>query len=223
MALELDHVFCLVEEPGPAVEHLEADGWRLDPGREHPGQGTRNRRLVWSAQYFEVLWLTDRAEAEANPLRLDRRADWAVTGASPFGFGLRGLIDPAAREEFWLYDQLGPRIWIHRDGADQPERPLVFVLETNPREMEAQRPRTWLAAEQAQHREGELTSVVVRGPAPPALPAFSGPPVTWAQGEHHLELVVDPDGVARTIAPALTLRARAGLRPRASRTGRGSR
>jgi hypothetical protein len=72
-------------------------------------------------------------------LRLDRRWDWTTTGASPFGLGFRGQLDPAHRDEFWLYDALGPRIWIHRDNERSPERPLVFVLETAEEQMEQRR------------------------------------------------------------------------------------
>jgi hypothetical protein len=95
--LELDHVFCLVADPGRAVRRLEDAGWA--------------------------------AETRVNPLRLDRRAEWNVTGASPFGLGFRGRLDAADRDDYSLYDAVGPRIWIHRDNERFPERPLVFVLE----------------------------------------------------------------------------------------------
>jgi Glyoxalase-like domain len=126
--LELDHVFCIVSDPAQAARRLEDDGWVLDAGQAHRGQGTRNRRLAWPEQFFELLWVTDAAEARANPLRLDRRADWATTGASPVGLAFRGQIDPAHGDEFWLYDALGLRIWVHRDNERYPQRPLVLVL-----------------------------------------------------------------------------------------------
>jgi len=112
--LELDHVFAMVTDPGQAAARLEDHEWVLDVGQAHRGQGTRNRRLVWPEAYFELLWLTDAAEAAANPLRLDRRAAWTTAGASPFGVAFRGQIESADSHEFWLYDALGPRIWIHR-------------------------------------------------------------------------------------------------------------
>ena len=93
--LELDHVFCIVGDPGPAARCLEDDGWVLDAGQAHGGQGTRNRRLVWPGLFFELMWVTDVGEARSNPLRLDRRADSTTTGASPLGLGFRGRIDRA--------------------------------------------------------------------------------------------------------------------------------
>ena len=191
--LELDHVFCLVTDPGQAAQRLEDDGWVLDAGQAHPGQGTRNRRLRWPDQFFELLWVTDSAEARSNPVRLDRRADWATSGASPFGLAFRGQVDPAHSHEFWLYDALGPRIWIHRDNERVPERPLVFVLEAAEEEIEQRNP-------------GELREVRVRGPSAPLLPAFAGPSIVYVKGAHLLELVVGDEGAARPVSDALIIR-----------------
>jgi Glyoxalase-like domain len=83
--LELDHVFSFVTDRGKAARRLEGDGWVLDPGQAHRGKRTRNRRLAWPEQFFELLWVCESAEARANTLRLDRRADWTTTGATPFG------------------------------------------------------------------------------------------------------------------------------------------
>jgi hypothetical protein len=113
--LELDHVFCIVSQPEQTARWLEHHGWMLDDGQIHRGQGTRNRRLIWAEQFLELIWVINAAEASANPLRLDRRSAWGTTGASPFGLGFRGELDPSDSNEFWLYDALGPRIWIHRE------------------------------------------------------------------------------------------------------------
>ena len=134
--LELDHVFCMVTDPGHAAQRLLDDGWVLDAGQAHRGQGTRNRRLWWPEQFFELLWVTDPAEARSSPVRLDRRADWATTGASPFGLAFRGQVAPPLSAEFWLYEALGRRILIDRDNERVPERPLVFVLDAAEEEME---------------------------------------------------------------------------------------
>ncbi len=197
--LELDHVFCMVTDPGEAARRLEDDGWVLDAGQAHRGQGTRNRRLMWPEQYFELLWVSDAAEARANPLRLDRRADRATTGASPVGLGFRGRIDPG--DDFWLYDALGPRIWIHRDNERHPERPLVFVLEATAEEI-ARRRRPAVAHD----RPGALREIRVRGPSAPSVPPFAGPPIVYEPGPHRLELVVADDGVAVPVSDGLVLR-----------------
>jgi hypothetical protein len=95
--LGLDHAFFLVDDLAGAAGRLEADGWVLDSGRRHAGQGTRNRRLRWRERFFELLWLHDEAQARANALRLDRRAHWRDTDASPVGLALRGPARTSCR------------------------------------------------------------------------------------------------------------------------------
>src|SRR3954447_17013990 len=87
--LQLDHVFCFVPPDGDWAGRLTVAGWALDAGTVHEGQGSRNRRLAFAGQFLELVWLHDPELARANPLRLDRRAHGAGSGASPFGFGLR--------------------------------------------------------------------------------------------------------------------------------------
>src|SRR5262249_28676932 len=99
--LELDHVFFVVGDPEDAVARLEGEGWALDEGQAHAGQGTRNRRLIWPGLFFEILWVIDAEELRGNVLRLDRRAGWRASGASPVGLAFRGQVEPAG---FWLYD-----------------------------------------------------------------------------------------------------------------------
>jgi hypothetical protein len=173
----------------------------LDEGRRHAGQGTRNRRLRWPERFFELLWIEDEAEARANALRLDRRAAWATTGASPVGLAFRGRPGEAELAAYWPYDALGFRIWVHRDNEDHPERPMVFSLE-----LEAGLAGGAPAA--PQRRPGTLRELRVRGPAAPSLPAFAGPPVVHEPGPYGLELVVDPGGALLEVAPGLTLRRR---------------
>jgi hypothetical protein len=204
--LELDHVFCMVTDPRRAAERLEDDGWVLDAGQAHHGQGTRNRRLVWRERFFELLWVTDAAEARANPLQLDRRADWASTGASPIGLAFRGQIEPEHSDEFWLYDALGPRIWIHRDNERFPERPLVFVLEAGEEQMQQRRRRASVSQAVRHRRPGDLHEVRVRGPSAPSVPSFAGPPIIYERGPHALELVVGSQGSVHTLSDGLTIR-----------------
>lgn len=200
--LELDHVFCVVDDLDGAAGRLQSDGWALDAGSVHPGQGTRNRRLVWAEQYLELLHVGNLAEARANRLRLDRRAEWSSTGASPFGFGLRGGLPEVSQKDFWLYEDLGLRIWVHRDNERAPERPLVFVLETAGAELEKRRARSRALQ---RGRSAVLREVRVRGPSPALLPSYLGPRIVNVQGPHHLELVVG-DGPARAVTEILTVR-----------------
>ncbi|MBV9005241.1 MAG: VOC family protein [Solirubrobacterales bacterium] len=188
--LELDHVFCVVDDLDHTAALLEQDGWVLDAGTVHTGQGTRNRRLLWPEHYLELLRVVDPSEAFANPLRLDRRAEWRSTGASPFGLVLRGQLADRQRQHFIAYDDLGPRLWVHRDNLEAPARPQVFVFETAEHELERRRPRSRRPRVLPPGRNGALQEVHVRGPEPARLPPQTGPMVLQVTGAHHLELVV---------------------------------
>jgi hypothetical protein len=179
VSLQLDHVFRVVTDPEAAVRRLEAQGWSLDSGQAHDGQGTRNRRLALAGCFLEVLWITDEAEARANPLRLDRRARGE---ASPLGLGFRGVLH-REQDRFWPYDALGIRIWIHRDNEEAPDRPLVFVLEGL---------RTRAGA-----RAPTLREVRVGGSSAPSLPAYDGPPIRFQSGRPRLDLRVGESAVIR--------------------------
>jgi len=203
VTLELDHVFCLVGDLDEVACRVEKAGWMLDSGSVHPGQGTRNRRLVWPQHYLELVGITDRREASANRMRMDRRADWSSTGASPFGFGLRGELAAADRAEYWLYDDLGIRIWVHRDNEQAPERPLVFVLEMNEARLAQRRARLRGADHGGQIRRS-LEALYVQADAPARLPVCAGPRVTQSRGVPRLELVAGP-GPAQAMTDILAI------------------
>jgi hypothetical protein len=194
----------MLSEPGQTARRLQDDGWMLDEGQAHRGQGTRNRRLIWAEQFLELIWVIDAAEATANPLRLDRRSDWGATGASPFGLGFRGQVDRSDSNEFWLYDALGPRIWIHRDNERFPQRPLIFVLELGAEEIEQRRLRRAAASGAVGPRQpGDLGEIRVHGPSAPSLPPFAGPSITYVPGPHLLELVVGDENRSQPVTDVL--------------------
>jgi hypothetical protein len=179
--LVLDHVFCMVPPEGNWGARLTAAGWILDDGTRHAGQGTRNRRLVLAEHYLELVWVEDVGEARAGRLRLDRRADWRRTGASPFGLGLRGTPPEVDREHYRLHEDLGFPMWVHRNDEREPERPLVVVLDLPA----GRRPATTPV------NAGSLTALRHTGPAPMRGPHWTGPAYTWTAGPHRLELEVD--------------------------------
>jgi hypothetical protein len=194
--LELDHVFCMVPPDGDWADRLAAAGWQLDRGTAHPGQGSRNRRLIWCGHYLELLWVEDADAARRNPLRLDQRADWRRTGASPFGFGLRGQLPDSLRADYWRLDGLPMDVWVHRDSDRAPQRPLVFVLDltTLPAAHAGGRAAGGRAAggrPATAANPGLLRSIAHTGPQRAPLPPFAGPPVPFTPGAHRLTLTVD--------------------------------
>ncbi|MGE5084702.1 MAG: hypothetical protein ACM3MG_00270 [Bacillota bacterium] len=54
----------------------------------HLGQGTANRAIIFKENYLEFIFMDLLGDAKKNPLRLDKRAEWNNTCASPFGICL---------------------------------------------------------------------------------------------------------------------------------------
>jgi hypothetical protein len=203
--LELDHIFCIVDDLVQASRRFEHDGRVLDRGSAHEGQGTRNRRLAWPEHHLELLCVVDRVEARASRLRLDRRAEWASTDVSLFGCGFRGVLPDVYRDDYWLYEGSGARVWMHYDNERAPARPLVFVLEMPGTEMEQRRPRSRPSRPVQAPACRDAQRVRVSGPSPASLPRYAGPPTTQTSGPHHLDLVVGRHGSAQPITPILTI------------------
>jgi hypothetical protein len=88
--LELDHVIVFL----PGSEVLDSlfpgpGGLLLDQGTRHVGQGTRNRRVIFSDCYIELVWVDSPVDAQASGLHFQERCSGA---ACPFGVVARGLL-----------------------------------------------------------------------------------------------------------------------------------
>lgn len=128
--LTLDHVFVCVDPELAEAKRLMAMGLTCEFERQHPGQGTCNKLVLFADHYLELLYLADRREAEHNLVRLDRRVDWRHTGASPFGIALRGPKAAVADHDWTSYAIAGaPKILILRRTLDDLTLPLVILFE----------------------------------------------------------------------------------------------
>jgi Glyoxalase-like domain len=108
MSTELDHIFIMCEVEAPEAAALTRIGLVEGPANVHPGQGTACRRFSFPRQYFELLWVRDRAEAQSEttaPTRLWARWSARRHGACPFGLVFRPGADAVARPPFptWSY------------------------------------------------------------------------------------------------------------------------
>ncbi len=204
MSLSFDHVLCIVDDLDLAATRITEAGWKLDHGSVHAGQGTHNRRLVGPTHYLELLHVNDHVEAARNRLRLDRRASWRTTGASPFGIGLRGQIPTQCRADFWLYDELGVRIRVHHDNEHAPQRPLVFALELSAEQLRQRAVRTAAAHNAPRQNPLTIRHLQTTGREPPHLPPYTGPPITHTRGAPHLHVETGV-GPAEAITEILTI------------------
>jgi len=211
--LELDHVFCFVEPGFPAENEVRGAGFQMAFGREHPGQGTENRLLLFDDAYVEFLWIRDRDEARRNILRLDRRSR-----ACPFGIALRGSLPRPLRRFFWRYRlpdfPLGS-LAIFEPSRREPMLPILFVVQSMLGRVDRPRERGY-PVPFFEHRNGcrRIEHCILTGPGVTrlVLPA-SGLPVTFREGTSwHLELFIGGGDFEPIAIPQLSLRSAARAR-----------
>lgn len=92
MRLELDHLFVCTHPGAPEAEKLLQFGLLEGPPNQHPGQGTANRRFPFLNAMIELLWVSDRGEAQSENTRrtlLWERWSERKGKACPFGICLR--------------------------------------------------------------------------------------------------------------------------------------
>lgn len=128
----------LCEAGAPAANRLRALGLNEGSPNHHPGQGTACRRFFFANAYLELLFVTDAAEAQAEPARSTRLYErWSRrgSGASPFGVVLRPGPDSsagAAKPPFrsWSYrpTYLPPGFAIEVAAGTPLEEPAIFYI-----------------------------------------------------------------------------------------------
>lgn len=90
--MQLDHVFCFVDDIETASNALMRLGLEESFRRRHPGQGTANVCFCFENAYLELLAIADRSEACAPAIaatKLWDRSQWRSNGANPFGISFR--------------------------------------------------------------------------------------------------------------------------------------
>ena len=170
--LELDHIFCFCPKELNEATIAEKNGFKLTLGVRHTGQGTANRCMVFQENYFEFIFMDALEDAQSNPLRLDKRANWKATGSSPFGIALRGTLSNEERSKFWDYHPpYFPErtILIHKGNETHPHLPLLFVmLPPENKTLEDMKPMNFQQLDKSflEHQNGvtQIQSVELVGP-----------------------------------------------------------
>jgi hypothetical protein len=110
MAFALDHLFVFTSLGAPVADRLVSFGLIEGSGNVHRGQGTANRRFFFQSSMLELMWVRDEDECRGEaiaPTGLAERAQFRLTGASPFGVCLRPSADTAMPTtlpfEAWSY------------------------------------------------------------------------------------------------------------------------
>ncbi len=150
--MQLDHVFLFVRD----LEAAEALGRSLGLAetyrRNHIGQGTANICYCFENAFLELLFLTDRSEAESPAIArtgLAQRASWREFGTCPIGIAWR-LDRQDAPPSFATWQFRPPYLpdTIHIPVAVESDDPAVPLLFQSPG---SEPPHEWPA-----ERRGEL-------------------------------------------------------------------
>ena len=106
MSIVLHHFFILTEPGAAAGDALKDLGLKESFSRDHPGQGTTNRRFQLANSMLELLWVRDKEEAKNGPgKKLNLVERFGQKEASPFGLILGCQGDTASKPPFsgWSY------------------------------------------------------------------------------------------------------------------------
>lgn len=160
MSLKLDHVFIFVSAGAPEAEKLRGFGFLEGEPNTHPGQGTSNRRFFFDNMMLELLWVSDRDEAQSERTRRTRLWErWkGRKKTSPFGLVFTSS-DADVPFTGWEYTPHYLPEGLHflvGDNAEILNEPLVFRMP----DKEILTPRK-LPAAQNQPGFAEVSSVSV--------------------------------------------------------------
>lgn len=134
MELELDHFFILTNKPKEVGDLLLSMGLPESFSRDHPGQGTSNRRFEFANGMLEILYVRDRDESVSGPARNLKFVERAEnSNASPFGVILTRTDDFDSGMPFdgWTYqpDYFDPPNAFHvGSNSEIIEEPLCIYV-----------------------------------------------------------------------------------------------
>ncbi len=131
--LQLDHIFVLASPNAPEADRLTEAGLIEGTSREHPGQGTSNRRFFFANTTLEFLYIHNIAEAingAGSKLKLVERAINAE--GSPFGLVTRWFGDePTPDYPYWEYQPdyfPAPMCFYVGKNSDNFDEPLCICM-----------------------------------------------------------------------------------------------
>ena len=208
MNLELDHFFILVEPNAQVADILLSLGMEESFSRDHPGQGTSNRRFSFSNGMLEFIWVRDAQEADNGPgkdLCFSQRA--LNPNASPFGVILYRKDNTDLKLPFsgWQYqtDYFKPPQAFHvGSNSSELSEPLCFYVPfIEPSERQVTSGKFKSISQVCIHNPAALDSEVLKQ-------AGTADRLSFKHGEEHLVEVTFDDhqlGLSRDLRPDIPM------------------
>jgi len=217
--MQLDHIFICTQRNAPAATHLQTLGLTEGSAKQHPGQGTANRRFFFHNAFLELLWEEDTHDTQnalTQPTRLYERLNPNNATVSPFGVCFRPGFHELAQPPFPHFDyrplHLPADLKIQIAQPNLLTEPMWFYLGFG------QRPDLLPHAKQQplQHATNmqHITAVHIQSPVPTEQLSSNvqliqtHTPVNLAYGEEHLMTVIfdnQQQGKKRDLRPELPL------------------
>lgn len=132
--MEIHHIFIFTRDGHKVADELVASGFKDGSSRNHPGQGTANRKFYFRNFYLEILWVQDPETFYSTAVSASGLGErYELKGNySPFGLCLERCEEtaPLFAKAFAYrppYLQEGQKIEVLRN-VDQPGLPWTFRL-----------------------------------------------------------------------------------------------
>lgn len=132
MGFEFNHTFIFVEKDFPEESLFTGGDLHCTVQRDHAGQGTSAKFIMFPNHYIEFIWISQKGDARNNIVPLLEKADWKNSGWNPFGIAFSGFVPEDEKQYFLEYRpsySSGKSIWIDKRSMESKESPLLFFME----------------------------------------------------------------------------------------------
>ncbi len=132
MSYEFNHTFMFVDKDFPEESLFRDSDLICTMEREHLGQGTSAKFIMFPDNYLEFIWMSNKDDAKKNLIPIQEKANWKTSGWNPFGIAFSGHVPENEKKYFEEYSpdyNRGKSIWIDKRSIENKEWPLLFFME----------------------------------------------------------------------------------------------
>lgn len=170
MSYEFNHTFMFVDKDFSEESLFKESDLVCTMEREHLGQGTSAKFIMFPDNYLEFIWMSNEDNAKKNLIPIQEKANWKTSGWNPFGIAFSGGVPENEKKYFVEYSpdyNSGKSIWIDKRSIENKEWPLLFFMEpSKDLEPESYRPSVMLKDRpEAVISKNSIKKLIYSGPA----------------------------------------------------------